>query len=96
MENFFVPDLISIQATYEANPQDAELKKIFEKTVEYVNQRYDDVMETQFYMVMYSEGAMTLKEIDDMVVPERKVFLYKLRDVQKAREDRASKLSKGG
>ena len=96
MENSFVPDLISLQQQCDENPEDKKLAEMLEQAVEWMRQKYDDVMEIQFYMIMYSEGAMSLKEVDEMVVPERTVFLYKLKDVQQAREDNQKRLSEGG
>lgn len=95
-ENFFVPDLISLQIQLEYDPENSDLADVLESTVNFMNNRYDRVMEIQFYMVMYSEGAMTMTDIDNMVIPERDVFLHKLREVQRGREDAQKKLAKGG
>lgn len=88
--------MISLQQQCDEFPEDKKLAEMLEQAVEWMRQKYDDVMEIQFYMIMYSEGAMSLKEVDEMVVPERTVFLYKLKDVQQAREDNRKRLSEGG
>ena len=95
-ESFFVPDLIKIKNESEADPENTKLQDVLQEAVAYMNTRYDGVMETQFYMVMYSEGAMTMSDIDNMTVPERNVFLFKLKGVEQSRKDQISKMKKGG